>query len=108
MTHDSLAHLSGKPIAHVDRELRDLIPDFLANRWQDTRTIMEGLELRDYQTIRNLGHDLKGVGGAYGFDAIGDIGHSLEQAAMDENQAEIRKQVQELTTYLEQVEIVYE
>ena len=40
-----------------------------------------GLEAGDYEGVRESGHQLKGAGSSYGFDAITDIGRSLEQAA---------------------------
>ena len=51
---------------------------------------------------------MKGAGGGYGFDAITDIGQSLEQAAKAPDPDEIRKLAGELSTYLDRVEVVYE
>ena len=108
MTQFSPAGLEGRLVAYVDADLIELIPDFLENRRQDVRAIMEGVEKKDFETIRVLGHDMKGSGGGYGFEAITDIGRSLEQAAKNENPTEILKQAAELATYLERVEIVFE
>ena len=108
MTQFSPAGLDGKIVAHVDSDLKELIPGFIENRWQDTHVIVACVELKDYETIRGLGHDMKGSGGGYGFDTITDIGRSLEQAAKDENPTEILKLAKGLITYLEVVEIVYE
>ncbi len=108
MTQNSPAGLEGRFVAYVDSDLMELIPGFLANRRQDARAVMEGVEQQDFEIIRGLGHDMKGSGGGYGFDTITDIGRSLEQAAKDENPTEILKLARELATYLERVEIVYE
>ena len=97
----------GSAVAHVDSALRELAPGYLERRRQDARTIMGSVEQREFETIRVLGHDMKGTGGGYGFDAITSIGSSLEQAARDQNSEEIRKLVPELAIYLESVEIVY-
>ena len=51
---------------------------------------------------------MKGAGGSYGFDAITDIGKSLEQAAIAKDSGVIKKSVQELAAYLNRVEVVYE
>ncbi len=108
MTQDSPVGLDGRFVAHVDSDLKELIPGFLDNRRQDARAIIGGVEQKDFEIIRVLGHDMKGSGGGYGFDAITDIGRSLEQAAKDENSTEILKLAKELVTYLERVEIVYQ
>ncbi len=97
-----------KIIVHVDAEIEDLIPGFLQNRQKDIITILEALDKGGYETIRMLGHSMKGSGGGYGFDAITDIGLSLEQAAKGKNSEDVRKWVEELSNYLEKVEVVYE
>ena len=110
MTQDSQSVLGdgGSFIVYVDSTLMELIPGFLDNRRDDITTMDGAVEQGDFETIRVLGHDMKGSGGGYGFDGITDIGQSLEQAAKDQDQTEIRKLVQELVNYVERVEVVYE
>ena len=96
-----------KIIVHVDEDIADLIPGFLKNRRKDVETLKEALQQADYESIRILGHNMKGVGGGYGFDAITDIGMSLEQAAKEKYTREIRKQAEALSNYLERVEVRY-
>ncbi len=93
---------------HVDPEIMDLIPGFLDNREKDIRSMLKALENGDYETIRTLGHSMKGSGGGYGFDVIGDIGSLLEQEAESRNIEGIRRGIDELSTYLERVDVVYE
>lgn len=108
MTHDNDATECEGIIAYVDADLEDLIPGFLENRQEDIRTIREALKNNDYETIRILSHSMKGSGGGYGFDQVTNIGEALEQAAKDRNDEEIRERVDELSNYLEHVQIVYE
>ncbi|MBW2038433.1 MAG: Hpt domain-containing protein [Deltaproteobacteria bacterium] len=107
MTQDNSANQK-KIIVHVDPEIEDLIPGFLENRRNDVKTLQEALTKGDYETIRILGHSMKGSGGGYGFDAITEIGRSLEDAAKTKNTEETRRWVDELLHYLERVEVVYE
>jgi HPt (histidine-containing phosphotransfer) domain-containing protein len=107
VTHDDTKEGS-KIIVHVDEEIEDLIPGFLENRRKDVNRLQEALTSGDYETIRTLGHGMKGAGGGYGFDAITDIGGSLEIAAKQKNTEEIRKGIDELADYLERVEVVHE
>ena len=95
-------------IVYADSELMEIIPGFLDYLRDDITTLDGALQEGDFETIRILGHDMKGCGGGYGFDGITEIGQSLEQAANDQDQTEIRKLVQELVNYLERVEVVYE
>jgi HPt (histidine-containing phosphotransfer) domain-containing protein len=92
----------------VDAEIADLIPGFLENRHKDVETLREALAKSDYEAIRILGHTMKGAGGGYGFDGITDMGRSLENAAKEREAEEIRRWVDELRSYLECVEVIYE
>ena len=108
MMQQSNARQCEKIIVQVDSDLEDIIPIFLENRHKDIKCMLECLKQSDYESIRILGHSMKGAGGGYGFDTITDIGSSLEQAAKDKNFEKIRKLVDELTTYLARAEGVYE
>jgi len=107
MTQNSDGKQYEKNIIHVDPDLEDLIPGFLENRQKDVKSIDDALKKKDYETIRILGHGMKGAGGGYGFDGITEIGKFIEQAAKVENPEEIQKQIKKLLTYIENVEIVY-
>ena len=108
MTQQSVLKQDERIIVHVDPEIADLIPGFLENRRKDTETMEKALTQGDFETIQVLGHSMKGAGGSYGFDAITDIGKSLEQAAKDKDAERIKRSVQELSVYLDRVEVVYE
>lgn len=90
----------------VDPEIMDIVPGFLDNRKKDVMSMLEALENGDYETIRMLGHSMKGSGGGYGFDTISEIGNSIEQEAKNRNVKGIRRNIEELATYLERIEIV--
>jgi HPt (histidine-containing phosphotransfer) domain-containing protein len=108
MIQDKDTDQDEKIIAHVDIELKELIPGFLDNRRKDIQSILKALEQGNYETARILGHSMKGSGAGYGFAPITDIGRSIEQAAQIRNPEEIRKWVAQLLNYISRVEIVYE
>ena len=108
MTPKSAADNSGKILVGVDSDIQDIIPGFLGHRHDDIESILKALDHDDYETVRILGHSMKGAGGGYGFDGITELGQSMELAAMSQNTQEVRKLVCELSTYLESVEVVYE
>lgn len=97
-----------KIIAHVDRDLADLIPGYLANRKKDIAALSSALEKNDMETIRILGHSMKGSGGGYGFETITDIGALMEKAAKEGRDEDIRLQVKHLEDYIRRVEVVYD
>ena len=95
-------------IVRVDSEIEDLVPGYLENRRKDIITIRSALEHSDFDTIRVIGHSMKGSGGGYGFDKITEIGNSIELAAKESNHKNIVKFLDELWVYLERIVIVYE
>jgi len=94
-------------VVYVDAEIADLVPIFLRNQLEDVESIVEACEQSDYEKIRVLGHNMKGTGSAYGFDAISEIGASLEQAARERNSEIVRILAEEVSVYLERIEVVY-
>ena len=108
MTPENNGTQSDKIIVHVDEDLEDLIPGFLDHRWKDIDTIRSALKEGDFDTIRSLGHSMKGAGGGYGFDYITDIGRDLESSAREGDVEKINQKVDALARYLESVEVVYE
>ena len=92
---------------YLDPDLEDIVPGFLENRRKDVETITGCVEKNDLETIRILGHRMKGDGGGYGFDSISAIGEVLEQAALRRDHATIRERTSELSSFLHRVEVVY-
>ena len=98
-----------KPVrVSIDPDLQDLIPGFLQNRRHDIQTLQKALAVEDFETLRLLGHRMRGDGGGYGFPMISDIGHALEKAALEKNRQSVTACVEALVTYLDRVEVVYE
>lgn len=108
MTTTSNAPNGEKIIVRVDPDLEDLIPGFVENRHKDIQSVAEALAQHDFAAIAKIGHTMKGVGGGYGFDAITEIGRLIEQAAKDKNPQKIKASLNELSDYLERIDIVFE
>ncbi len=107
MTQSSESKSDEKIVAHVDAMIEELIPGFFENKKKDIKSIYDALEQDDFETIRIIGHSLKGAGGGYGFQEISNIGKSIEKSAKNKNSEEIRKRVKELSNYMDRVEVVY-
>jgi len=95
-------------VIKADPDLEDIIPGYLKNRDDDISKISEALAKGDYETIRVLGHTMKGTGGGYGFDTITTLGHAIEVAAKERNREGIQRSIKELSAYLNRVEVIYE
>ncbi len=94
-------------VAHIDEELEDLIPDFFEDLYADIKSLKKFLVFGDLEMILNLGHNLKGAGGGYGFDRISEIGSDLEDAATAGDKGAVKTLIGELKDYLGRVKIVY-
>ena len=95
-------------VVRISADLAPIVPGYLENIRQDGAAMQEALGRGDLTTVRRLGHNLKGTGGGYGFDALSEIGARLEAAALREDAEEARRQLGELLHYLHHVEVVHE
>jgi signal transduction histidine kinase len=95
-------------IVHADPEIADLIPKFLENRSKDIDLIVDALEKKDLESVRTIGHGMKGAGGGYGFTGISDIGREIETAAKEQDSERILQGVKQLYEYLQRVEVIYD
>jgi len=65
--------------------------------------MLDALARGDFATLERLGHDMKGAGTSFGFQAITDIGASLEQGAANADPDALRLCVGGLSAYLDRV-----
>jgi HPt (histidine-containing phosphotransfer) domain-containing protein len=91
----------------IDNEIEPVMPVFFKCRREDLVAIDQALANGDYQKIKGIGHKIKGAGGSFGFDAIYRIGKEIEAAAEVSDHAGIAALRGKLTTFLEQVNIIY-
>ena len=97
-----------KIVVKVDPDLKELIPGFLANRRKDVTTLRDALAKRDCAQVQSTGHNLKGVGGGYGFAEMSAIGAEIETAAKADNLEPLAGLIERLAAYLDRVEVVFE
>jgi PAS domain S-box-containing protein len=98
--------MHGRFMVQVVPALASLAPAFLRRKREDLASVQKALERGDYETIRRLGHTMKGEGAALGFDLISEIGGLLESAAEAGDVSSMRKQIAVLTEFLAHVQIV--
>jgi PAS domain S-box-containing protein len=93
-------------VVMVDARLRAVVPGYLESRRRDVRSILDALERSDYEIIRELGHKMNGTGSSFGFSRITQLGAAMETAAKEQNSAEIRSRIVDLSRYLDAVKVV--
>lgn len=92
----------------ISAELAELVPNFCKNRHLDVAAMRSALRTGDYETIERLGHGMKGAGAGFGFDAVSEMGKSIESSAKIKDAAAIQTKIDELESYMSRVEVVYE
>lgn len=92
----------------VDPELIDIVPVFIAHRWQDVASLQDALAHEDTTLIQKIAHNLKGAGRSFGFDAVSSIGARMERAATEGRWPTVERFINLLVRYLEGVEPVCE
>lgn len=91
----------------VDPDLGELIPTFLDDVQRLTRQYVAALAGPDRDTIRSVGHQLKGIGKPFGFPWIGAVGEAIEAAAAAGAPEELASMAAALRDYLERIDVVY-
>ena len=90
-------------LAGVDTKYARHIPAYLLRCEESAVAMLEALDRGDFKPILILGHQLRGSGGMFGFQHISDIGAAIEAAIERNDSKAVRKQLGELSTYLDQV-----
>ncbi len=89
----------------VEKDLEPLIPGFLQRRREDVEKLKQAMETMDMETLRVIGHSMKGTGGGYGFDGLSEIGAAIESAAKAGEQTVVSEQVEALVDYLNRLQV---
>ena len=88
-----------------DPILKALLPGYLARRREELATLNVALERGDFATLRTIGHNLLGSGGAYGLAKVSEFGRAIETAAIADDADAIRATIQQMQAFLEELSI---
>jgi len=92
--------MTDKLAIDVDAQIAALVPRFLANRAADVVKIRTALAARDFDTIRQAAHSMKGSGTGYGFPEITSLGAAMEESARLQEAAATMELVTRLEDFL--------
>ncbi|MDI6798279.1 MAG: Hpt domain-containing protein, partial [Desulfatibacillaceae bacterium] len=104
---DTLGVSSDEPIlAWVNPDLEEMAPQYLEKLAERAAMVPGLLAKGDFESIKTLGHQMKGEGNAFGFEAIGRLGAVIEEAAGRRHEERVIEFIDKLKDYLARVEIV--
>jgi HPt (histidine-containing phosphotransfer) domain-containing protein len=90
----------------VDAELYELVPLFIDTMSTNIKEMREALIKNNFDLICRHGHSQKGLGSTYGFDYLSHLGYKIETAGMQKNAGEVELLLDEMSGYMEKVQIV--
>ena len=91
----------------LDPKIKKLIPNFLENKRNEAKRLIRTIDTGDMEELRKQSHTVKGTSWMYGFQELGDLCLSLEQAARDRDSNRAYQLASEIQTYLDNIEISY-
>ncbi len=91
----------------VEQGMEELVPAYLEKRRNDIELYRRALAAEDFETVRMLGHRMKGTGAGYGFPVLTEIGSAIEQAALRKDAGGIAAGVERLAQYAGNVQLDY-
>jgi PAS domain S-box-containing protein len=87
----------------IDPDIEDLVPRFIENQKLTAKRILELSDSGDFESLKRVGHNMKGTGKGYGFEVISAFGASLERAAAQSAGDDVARIARDLQTYLSRV-----
>lgn len=91
----------------IDKELEDLIPDYIANRKSEIEIFEDAFDKKDFPKIQALGHKLRGTAGSYGFDYLSEIGKEFEEKSKVSDAISIQHALNQYKLYMKRIKVSY-
>jgi HPt (histidine-containing phosphotransfer) domain-containing protein len=92
----------------VDKDLEDLIPDYIGNREKEVVTLTDLFLKKEFPQIQAIGHKLRGSAGSYGFSELSDIGKELEEKAKVADSTSINHALNQYRLYLKRIKVSFQ
>lgn len=92
----------------VDKDLEDLIPDYLGNREKEVVTLTDLYHKKEFAQIQAIGHKLRGSAGSYGFSELSEIGKELEEKSKVADSTSINHALNQYRLYLKRIRVSFE
>jgi HPt (histidine-containing phosphotransfer) domain-containing protein len=107
--HDETGRPHALPVltVRIEKDLEALVQRFLARKREDLDRVRIALAAKDYETIRRIGHDLKGAGEGFGFPELSAFGAALERAAIARNERASGEQLAAVEQFLSRLRVTF-
>ncbi len=92
----------------LDQKLAKLIPRFMINKKQDAKKMLATLKTGAMQVLKKQAHTVKGTSWMYGFTHLGNLCLALEKSAEAHDLIQAKHLIDEITIYLDTVQIHYQ
>lgn len=92
----------------VDKDLEDLIPDYLGNREKEVLTLTDLFYKKEFSQIQAIGHKLRGSAGSYGFSELSEIGKELEEKSKVADTTSINHALNQYRLYLKRIKVSFQ
>ncbi|MBU1611820.1 MAG: Hpt domain-containing protein [Proteobacteria bacterium] len=87
----------------IQHDFIDIAPKYLDTVRRSLGEIREAMALSDMDTVRSMGHQMKGEGAPFGFELISQLGIKLQQAAESKDVESIATILDRLGHYLDSI-----
>jgi HPt (histidine-containing phosphotransfer) domain-containing protein len=106
---DQATHESALPglTVSIEKDLEVLVQRFLVRKREDLGSARIALAAGDYETIRRIGHDLKGAGEGFGFPELSAFGAALEGSAIVRNERALGEQLTAVEQFLSRLRVTF-
>jgi HPt (histidine-containing phosphotransfer) domain-containing protein len=90
-----------------DPDIQEILGGFVSRLQEQLDAMRGALAHGDYEELRGLAHKLKGAGGSYGYPALSEKSHVLEDAAKSRSAAAAGPALDAVSTLIEAVQNGY-
>jgi HPt (histidine-containing phosphotransfer) domain-containing protein len=104
ITRDSLQ----PRVVGLEKDLEQLVTRFLRRKEDELARLRQALSGADFETIRKLGHDLKGAGEGFGFPELSILGAKFELAARAADAELIAVHITTMERYLKRLQVRFD
>ncbi|MBN1881701.1 MAG: PAS domain S-box protein [Deltaproteobacteria bacterium] len=83
--------------------MKDIYQDFVKSLPEEMERLTQAVAHSDFRAAVRIGHDLKGLSGIFGQDALSKTGKNIESAARDEDQDSLKNLLGQLEKVIEAI-----
>jgi HPt (histidine-containing phosphotransfer) domain-containing protein len=95
-------------VVWLEKDLEQLVRRFLHRKEDELQRLRSALDGADFETIRAMGHDLKGAGEGFGFPELSILGAKFELAAKSRDAELIRVHIATMERYLKRLQVHFD